>query len=55
MNIGLATIIAGYLNSDLLRSTPLARSAYPCSPFPLPQPSFRPTTMEIQAAGLSKT
>jgi len=53
MNIGLTKIIAGYVNSDLLRAIPLARSSHPCSPLPLSQLSFRVTTLKTQAAGLS--
>jgi len=55
MNIGLTNIIAGYLNSHLLRANPLARSSDPCSPLPLSQPSFRVTTQKTHAAGLSET
>lgn len=45
MNIGLTKIMAVYLNSDLLRATPLARSTGPCSPLLLSQPSFRVITL----------
>jgi hypothetical protein len=55
MNIGLTKIIASYMNSDLLRATPLTRSAGPCYPLPLSQPCFCVTTLKIQAAGLSAT
>jgi hypothetical protein len=55
MNIGLTKIMAVYLNSDLLRATPLARSAGLCSPLLLSQPSFRVITLKIQAASLSET
>jgi hypothetical protein len=41
------------LNSDILKATALARSAGPCSPLHLSQPSFRVITLKIQAASLS--
>ena len=55
MNIGLTKIVAGYVNSDLLRAIPLARSSHPCSPLPLSRLSFCVTTLKTQAAGLSET
>ena len=47
--------MAVFLNSDLLRAAPLARSSDLCSPLLLSQPSFRVTTITIHAARLSET
>jgi hypothetical protein len=43
------------LDSDRLRATQLVRSAGPCSPLPLSQPSFRVSALKIQVVGLSAT